>query len=113
LTNGQSMNVFRRMAGATNWGMALETNLTASSYADTNVLAGERYEYQVTFNASQAKRAVLSAAIRGAPVESRGRLVLLVDKALAARYRSIINSALRELIEDLIGDGWTVVRKNV
>jgi hypothetical protein len=113
LSNQPPMTVFRRSPGMTNWGDPIATNLADSVFRDTNVLTGARYEYQVTFPQSGTPRSLLTAGIRAGPVEDRGRIVLLVDEALASKFASLINPALVQLMEDLTGDGWTVVRHDV
>ena len=97
----------------TNWGAPLQTNLTSAIYADTNVAVGDRYEYKIVRPRPTGEKLLLSAAIRATPIESRGKIVILVDSALASRFSEPINAALAQFEEDLVGDGWMVTRKIV
>ncbi|MSU64132.1 MAG: hypothetical protein EXS31_17355 [Pedosphaera sp.] len=113
LGEGQSIVAQRREPGATNWPAPIFTNTSAAVFTDTNVVVGERYEYQVVFTRNIAPRAVIMAGISARPVEDRGKIVLLVDKELAEDFPGIINPMLIDVAEDLIGDGWSVVRRMV
>ncbi len=111
LGEGQSIVVQRREPGATNWPAPIFTNAAAAVFTDTNVVVGERYEYQVVFMRNMAPRMVVTAGIAARPVENRGKVVLLVDKELAENSPGLINPVLIDVAEDLIGDGWNVVRR--
>ncbi|MBI2929352.1 MAG: LamG domain-containing protein [Verrucomicrobia bacterium] len=91
----------RRGEGQTNWS-ALSSGSTAWSFTDTNVAVGTRYEYLV------GDRYLLSS-INGPLVTDRGRVLLLVDKTIAAP----LAKELAQLKTNLIGDGWTVARLEV
>jgi hypothetical protein len=72
-------------------------------YHWTNTISpGQRYEFKVGGE-------YLLTAIAGAPVENRGKVILVVDN-------KFINAAANEielLHTNLVGDGWTVIRTNV
>lgn len=94
------VTIRRRPMGETNW-TQLSTNATGMSFVDNSptLRRGRVYEYEV------GKRA-LSVAIDAAPVEDRGRVIVLVDQTLASR----LARPLSDWMSDLVGDGWTVVR---
>lgn len=104
----------KRLAGDTNWTQVVQ--LTGQThYTDSVVTAGTRYEYYAS-----ATNGVLPAPLSGAidpgylcagieiPVqESRGKVVLVVERSLLAP----LTNELTRWERDLAGDGWTVIRK--
>jgi hypothetical protein len=92
--------IYRRQLPDTNWTL-LASNLTGLSYKDTNVIIGQRYEYDVL----PTERYLLSA-INAPPIEYRGKVILLVDQTLT----NALATNLTQLTEDLVGDGWKVIR---
>jgi hypothetical protein len=90
--------IYRRTVGSTDWGTPLEPAYRPNRYTNT-VTPGVRYEYKV------GEEYILAAS--GAdPVHSRGKVILVVESNIAGA----IANELAILKEDLIGDGWTVVR---
>jgi hypothetical protein len=102
--------VQKRLLGDTNWS-TLQTNVTASHYLDTNIVAGNRYEYQLLYaNSGYAPYDhYILAGLDATPIESRGKVVLLVDQTLA----TALTNDLVQLKQDLVGDGWQVLRHDV
>lgn len=99
------------MVGTTTWS-TIATNVFSDTWRDTNAVANVYYRYRVnrsftTSDTSQwpSVRAVLS----GAPVDYRGRAILLVDNTLT----NALSSTLRTYTSDLIADGWQVIRYGV
>ena len=84
---------------------------SATGYEDNSVAVGDAYEYQVV------KRGVLGysgygyiyAGIEAPLTESRGKIILAVDNTQAAA----LAGELSRLEQDLVGDGWSVVRTEV
>jgi hypothetical protein len=91
----------RKTPAASTW-----TNLANSSvsprFTDTNVQVGERYEYEVDGG-------YILTAIHAAPVENRGKVILIVEQTAA----KALAADLTRLAVNLVGDGWTVIRTNV
>jgi hypothetical protein len=103
-----SYNVYRKTYGDTTWGAAIATlPAAATGYTDNAVSVGARYEYQV-YRGSGAY-GYLASGIEATLVEDRGKVVLVVDDTYAA---SLV-SELSRLQDDLVGDGWTVLRHDV
>lgn len=102
-----SYTVYRKAKEASSWGEPIAT-LSGSKifYEDTNVAVGQTYEYKV-----QNKNYVgyIWAGIKVPPVEFRGKVVLLVEAEQAAA----LSAELETLKNDLIGDGWIVLRHDV
>ncbi|WP_410964493.1 hypothetical protein, partial [Salmonella sp. SAL4447] len=72
------------------------------SYRDTGVSTAQLYEYQIGAR-------YLLTGINCPPTENRGRVILLVDKTLS----KALSPELDQLEQDLVGDGWKVVRHDV
>jgi hypothetical protein len=79
----------------------------SSHWTDVDVEAGRVYEYAIA-NGSK-KFAFLAAGTRIPLIEDRGVLLLIVDASHAAE----LATELGRLRDDLVGDGWRVVRHDV
>jgi hypothetical protein len=102
--------VYRKAWTATSWGTAIATLPGSSTgFTDTNVTVGSSYEYQVTRQASVFGYGYIASGISLPLVEDRGTAVLVVDST----YASDLSTELDRLQQDLVGDGWTVIRHDV
>src|SRR5947207_7253193 len=106
-----SYTVYRKTEDATSWGSGTALAGTASSYVDTAVAAGSTYEYRIVKAASQGYTGYgyIQTGINAPLVDSRGKVVLVVDSSVS----SSLSSELTRLQQDLIGDGWAVLRHDV
>ena len=105
-----AFSVYRRPQGATTWGAALASLPGAAlSWTDTAVSVGTPYEYKLVRSASGNGYGYVSSGIAVPPNEIRGKLVLLVESGVAA----LLTAELDQLVEDLWGDGWMVLRHDV
>ena len=102
--------LYRKLRDDTSWGTARALAVNATNYVDTNVVVGGAYEYRISKSASTYYgEGYLYAGIEVPLVESRGKVVLLVDDTQSA---SLLNELTR-LQRDLAGDGWMVLRHDV
>lgn len=108
-TTATSYLVKRRDPFAPNWTSGALLTGSATGYTDNNVLLGIRYEYWIARNGNPAGRQFVTAGIDALAYESRGKLVLVVDATKAAALAPRID----RLIQDLVGDGWQVLRHDV
>jgi hypothetical protein len=105
-----SYTVYRKLPEATSWGTGTTLPGTSTSYVDANVVVGTAYEYQVVKSTSQyTGYGYLYAGINVPLTDYRGKLLLVVDST----YGAALSSELAQLRQDLVGDGWTVVRLDV
>ena len=106
-----SYSVFRKALGANTWGSSIAPlDGTASGFADTNVVVGSNYEYRIAKTASgYYGEGYLYSGIEAPLVESRGKVILVVDNTQAGS----LSNELARLQQDLVGDGWTVLRHDV
>jgi hypothetical protein len=105
-----SYTVYRKLKNSTSWGAGTALPGSAQSYVDSNVSVGTGYEYQVIKQgiAGYTGYGYIHAAIQYPAQEQRGKVILLV----AADTGALANE-LSRFEEDLVGDGWQVVRHHV
>jgi hypothetical protein len=95
--------------GGGSW-TAIASGLTGTSYGDNTVQLGTNYEYRIGRTGTQFDGdAYLDTGIEVPLVESRGQLVLIVDDT----YTTSLATEISQLISDLTGDGWLVLRHDV
>ena len=103
--------VYRKPASSLAWGVAL-TNLPAGAtrFTDTAVSVGPLYEYRLDRIGGGVKGyGFICSGIRVPAVESRGKIVLLVDNS----FTNALAVEIGRLVRDLAGDGWTVLMRDV
>ena len=106
--------VYRKARDAGSWGTGTALPASATGYTDANVTVGNAYEYRVDKAASVSGVAFtgqgyLYAGILAPLVDSRGKVILLVDDSFSAT----LSAELARLQQDLVCDGWTVIRHDV
>ncbi len=101
----------RKLRDAVSWGSSVSLPTNAAGYVDTNnISVGGAYEYNIQKVAANYFGAgYVYAGIALPPVVSRGKVILIVDSSNGA---SLVLE-LSRLAQDLVGDGWTVVRHDV
>ncbi|HUR59814.1 MAG TPA: Ig-like domain-containing protein, partial [Opitutaceae bacterium] len=111
-TNGtpSSYTIFRKSPTSTDWGSGTTVAGSSTSYTDSGVASGAAYEYRIVKAASSyTGYGYITAGVQASLVDSRGKVVLVVDNS----FTSSLASELARLEQDLRGDGWTVVRRDV
>jgi len=87
----------------------------ATQFADKSAQPGVSYEYRFTQRLSLSRTSgfyrsgVVQAALDRPLVESRGRVLVLVDETVAPA----VTAELEQYAADLTADGWTVVRQEL
>ena len=105
-----SYTVYRKAPGATSWAGGTTLSGSATSFVDSGVAVGTAYEYAVVKNAGGYQGyGYVQSGINVPLVENRGKVVLVVERTYAAQLASELN----RLQQDLVGDGWTVLRHDV
>jgi len=101
--------IYRRLKGGTSWGTALATlSTSATSYADVSATTGVEYEYWMdrTLNLYPSPAmGFIAAGVNVPAIESRGKLLLVIDSTMAGP----LAPEIAQLENDLTSDGWTVV----
>ncbi len=110
ITNPTSYVISRKSPTATTWSTLATLSGFETNYADTEVAVGAQYEYQVQkVVPGYTGYGYVLAGIEVPLVESRGTAVLVVDQTFAAD----LAGELSLLQQDLVGDGWQVIRHDV
>jgi hypothetical protein len=109
--NSSFHTIYRKPLSDTNWNEIATLPLSTTSYSDTSVTLGNGYDYKVIRQPSDAaaKYGFVYAGIDMALTEQRGKLLLLVDNTMSTS----LTAELARLEQDLVGDGWQVVRQEV
>jgi hypothetical protein len=109
--NATGYSVFRKAPSASSWTAQTTLAANAAAWTDVSVANGGSYEYAVTktTSAGYAGTGYMFAGINATLVENRGKLILLVDNS----FSSSLSAELGRLQQDLVGDGWTVIRHDV
>jgi len=95
--------------GTGDWSTLATLPAGSTTYADTGVTRGNAYEYRIVKVGTHKGQGYILAGIEAPLLESRGKVVLLVESGLAAA----LPHELRLLEQDLAGDGWEVLRHDV
>jgi hypothetical protein len=110
VSGANSFTIYRKGKEAKTWGKVRATLAgSATSYTDTNVTVGIGYEYKIYQVGADTATTYVYAGIELPVTEARGKMILLVDSTMI----DSLSEELHQLQNDLIGDGWTVIRKNV
>jgi transcriptional regulator CtsR len=104
--------IYRKTKDAIDWGgVYASLSGTATSWEDSGVSIGSAYEYKIVKAATGFSGYGYIFAGHQAPptLDSRGKIILVVDNLYAAS----LATELDRLKQDLVGDGWTVIRRDV
>jgi hypothetical protein len=105
-----SYTIYRRAPGTPKWGSGTTLSGHTTSYTDTHVTAGRAYEYRIVKVApAYTGYGYITAGVRAPLIEQRGKIALIVDD----RFTLPLAAELARLERDMVGDGWTVVRRPV
>lgn len=109
----RSYTVYRKTDNATLWGTAIAIlDSTATSYTDNNVVQDSAYEYRVSRTAATGgapAEGYIYSAIKLHATDYRGKLLLIVDDT----FTDSLSTEINQLMKDISGDGWSVVRHDV
>ncbi|MCK6488624.1 MAG: choice-of-anchor D domain-containing protein [Planctomycetes bacterium] len=107
--SASGFTVHRRVRGTIPYVLLASLPGTATGYTDATASVGTVYEYQVAKAGTPSVTSLATAAIRAPAVDQRGTVVLVVDATMAAP----LAGEIARLEDDLVGDGWKVVRHDV
>lgn len=110
MSSTTSITIHRKARTATSWTSLATPSASATSYTDNTVTVGQVYEYRVTrVSGGVTGTGYLCTGINVPAPDYRGKLVLLVDNT----FSSSLSAELQQLVRDLRGDGWAVVRSDL
>lgn len=114
-TSGVTYTVYRKPQGTNYWTDNLASlGNSADQYTDIMVQKGVVYEYWVKkFKSSLGTRSTadgyITAGIKVPDAVGRGKMILLVDQ----NYAAPLQADIYQLENDLIGDGWQLLRHDI
>lgn len=110
LAGASGYTVYRRAVGAITWGASIASlGASATSYTDASVVPGLGYEYKVQRGGSSTGYGYVRSGIGVPSVETRGYMALIV----AAGLDTALEGPIGQLVDDLNGDGWLVLRHDM
>src|SRR5258708_7112359 len=105
-----SYTIYRKAATNTSKSSTTSPTPTTTTYTDNNVTVGTAYEYQIVKVTSLYNGyGYIYSGINIPMTENRGKLLLVVDNTFTVS----LTNELARLQQDLVGDGWTVIRQDV
>lgn len=110
-TNATLYTLSRKRINETNWTPLTALGGTATQFQDPNVSVGSAFEYQIlkTTSRGYTGSGYVYSGINVPATEARGKAILLVDSTMSVP----LQNELRTLQADLIGDGWSLIRREV
>ena len=110
-SNATGYSVSRKSPGSSAWGGPSSLPGSATSFVDSSVSTGVAYEYQISKSTSVGYQGFgyVYAGINAPLIEGRGKLILIVDSL----FTTDLANELTRLEQDLVGDGWMVIRHDV
>ena len=105
-TSADQWYVFKKPLGQRGWGNPTIQNAGDTTYSDTNVNLGQRYEYRVIKFRDDTARGtgLVNAGIEADAHHYRGQMALLID----SRLKNPVSESIQTLQNDLWGAGWQV-----
>lgn len=111
--NAQSYSVSRKSRKDSSWTLLTNSlGVNDTFYVDNTVTTGVGYEYNIKATSSIAPFTAYSYIYCAdkLPVKHRqGKIILLID----SNYISPLATEIKRLENDLISEGWTIIRKNI
>ncbi len=103
--------ISRKAPDASGWSQIASLSASALTYTDLSVSVGTVYEYRVQRPTSSRYTGYgyVTAGIKAPLVDNRGKVLLLVDST----YATDLAAELTQMQQNLVGDGWTVIRRDV
>lgn len=105
-----SYQIFKKPKGSSSWGPAMAfLGATDTMYADNNVIVDSSYEYKMVALGVQTAYGYIHAGVKAPAIHNRGAMVVMIDDY----FSTICATELDQLIRDLAGDGWEIIRHDV
>lgn len=105
-----SYRIWRKRPADPAWGAPIWERPTGTQWVDHEIEPGVAFEYKVVEMMTGAiATAYILAGSRVPLVDNRGSLVLVVERT----HAEALKSELEQFVRDLVGDGYTVIRRDV
>lgn len=107
-TTATTPKIYRRVKGSSSWALLTTLSTGVRTYADSTALSGVAYEYSIVTSSPYMGGAIVAG--HNIPlVESRGKVVLLIDNTMTVS----LSAEITQLQRNLVADGWIVYRHDV
>ncbi|MBK9106618.1 MAG: hypothetical protein IPL92_19185 [Saprospiraceae bacterium] len=107
--NALSYSIDKKLPTDTSWTNLASLPGSSTNYIDNNVSIGTKYEYRVVKTTPLVTGyGYVYTGIDIPAIDARGTLLLAVDDS----YATPLQTELDQLKNDLIGDGWNVIRND-
>ncbi len=105
-----SYSIYQKGLSDTSWGTAIATGLTASGSAinytvNSGVTVGKPYEFKVVGTGYVSAYGYVATGIDLPLVDNRGKVILMIEATTGGQ----LTTEIAQLINDFVGDGWTVI----
>jgi fibronectin type 3 domain-containing protein len=105
-----SYQIFKKPKSSTSWGPAMAfLGATDTMYEDNAVIVDSSYEYKMVALGVQTAYGYIHAGVKAPAIHNRGALILMVDSTFSIPCMN----QLTQLVKDLSGDGWEIIRHDV
>lgn len=102
--------IYRKTKTAQSWGSVIATLPgSATQWADTNLLLGDAYEYEIRKYGTPSGYNYLYSGVNTPSIDIRGKIILLVDST----FTDSLATEISQLTHDFICDGWQVIRHDI
>src|SRR5262252_7933570 len=109
--NATLYSVYRKAPSAPSWTPITTLSGSTLTWTDISAVNEESFEYAVikSTSAGYSGTGYMLAGINAPLVEDRGKVILIVDDTFSVS----LATELARLQQDLVGDGWMVIRHDV
>lgn len=108
-TGATAYTVARKAKSGSSFTTLASLGANDSSYTDNTVSADTCYEYAVTNTGTISASGYVLAGIQAPPQHHRGTMILLVDST----FKDSCQVEIAQLMNDLRGDGWDLIRHDI
>ena len=109
LAGATSYTIYKKSKTSPTWTTLGTLPATDTSFSDAAVIVDSAYEYKMTNAGSPVASGYIYAGIKAPAMHNRGTLILLVDST----FRDSCSIQIAQLMEDMRGDGWGIIRHDV
>jgi len=105
-----STKIYKKLVSDSNWGSAIDVDVSLNSWTDTSVVVGQMYDYKIVAEAHYGTSYGNIASGIELPAESyNGKIILVVDTGVS----SFLTTQLAALEQDMLASGWIPIRKSI
>ncbi|MEO6834135.1 MAG: T9SS type A sorting domain-containing protein [Chitinophagaceae bacterium] len=108
-TGATSYSILRKAKEDKTFSNIASLTATDSSYIDATVVTDTTYEYAITNAGGASATGYVLSGIKAPAMHHRGTMILLVDST----FKDSCKAEIAQLMSDLRGDGWDLIRHDI